>query len=352
MKIMVTGNLGYVGPSVIQQLRSTYPCATLVGMDLGIFAHCLTGTKVLPERIIDMQLYKDVRDVTKLDFDGFSAVVHLAAISNDPMGNAFERITDEINCQSSLKIAELAKSAGVRNYVFASSCSVYGAASGRAKTEDDELNPLTAYAKSKIDTELGLKKLASDDFVVTCLRFATACGFSDRTRLDLVVNDFVAGAITSGVINVLSDGTPWRPLIHIADMARAIDWAVNRKSDNGGALLILNTGSDQWNYQVKELAQAVATEIPGTKVKVNINAVPDNRSYKVDFSKFRQMAPNHQPQISLSQTVKELRDGLIAMGFVDSDFHNSDFIRLNVLKNHISSNVLTQDLNWITKNVF
>ena len=348
MKIMVTGNLGYVGPSVIQQLRSTYPGATLVGMDLGIFAHCLTGTKVLPERIIDMQLYKDVRDVTESDFNGFSAVVHLAAISNDPMGNEFERITDEINCQSSLKIAELAKCAGVRNYVFASSCSVYGAASERAKKEDDELNPLTAYAKSKIDTELGLKKLASDGFVVTCLRFATACGFSDRTRLDLVVNDFVAGAITSGVINVLSDGTPWRPLIHIADMARAIDWAVNRKSENGGALLILNTGSDQWNHQVQELAQAVATEIPGTKVKVNINAVPDNRSYKVDFSKFRQMAPNHQPQKSLSQTVKELRDGLIAMGFINNDFHNSDFMRLNVLRNHINSKILTQDLNWIT----
>ena len=349
MKIMVTGNLGYVGPSVIQQLRVTYPDAELVGMDLGIFAHCLTGTKALPERIIDTQLYKDVRNVTKLDFEGFSAVVHLAAISNDPMGNSFERITDEINCKSSLKIAELAKSAGVRNYVFASSCSVYGAASGQAKKEDDELNPLTAYAKSKIDTELGLAKFASDDFVVTCLRFATACGFSERTRLDLVVNDFVAGAITSGVINILSDGTPWRPLIHIADMARAIDWAVNRASDNGGALLILNTGSDQWNYQVLELAEAVAAVIPGTKVKVNINAAPDNRSYKVDFSKFRKLAPMYQPQISLSETVQGLRDGLVSMSFVDSEFHNSDYMRLNVLKNHMSSNRLTQDLNWITK---
>ncbi len=347
MKIMVTGNLGYVGPSVIQQLRVTYPDAELVGMDLGIFAHCLTGTKALPERILDTQLYKDVRNVTKLDFEGFSAVVHLAAISNDPMGNSFERITDEINCKSSLKIAELAKSAGVRNYVFASSCSVYGAASGQAKKEDDELNPLTAYAKSKIDTELGLANFASDDFVVTCLRFATACGFSERTRLDLVVNDFVAGAITSGVINILSDGTPWRPLIHIADMARAIDWAVNRGSDNGGALLILNTGSDQWNYQVLELAEAVAAVIPGTKV--NINAAPDNRSYKVDFSKFRKLAPMHQPQISLSETVQGLRDGLVSMSFVDSEFHNSDYMRLNVLKNHMSSNRLTQDLNWITK---
>jgi len=346
---MITGNLGYVGPSVIKQLRSTYPNAELIGVDLGIFAHCLTGAKVLPERLIDTQIYKDIRNVTELDFVGVSAVVHLAAISNDPMGNSFERITDEINYQSSLKIAELAKNAGVSKYVFASSCSVYGAAAARPKKECDDLNPLTAYAKSKIDTELGLEKLVSDDFIVTCLRFATACGFSDRTRLDLVVNDFVAGAITGGVINILSDGTPWRPLIHISDMARAIDWAVDRNHENGGIFLIINTGSDQWNYQVKELARAVALEIPGTKVKVNINAPPDNRSYKVDFSKFSEMAPNHQPVTSLAQTVQGLRDGLTAMGFVDKNFHSSDFMRLNVLKNHMSNNRLTQNLNWINK---
>jgi len=347
MKIMITGNLGYVGPSVIKKLRSTYPKAELIGLDLGIFAHCLTGVKVLPERIINTQVYKDVRNVTELDFEGVSAVVHLAAISNDPMGNSFERITDEINYQSSLKIAELAKNAGVSNYIFASSCSVYGAATGQPKKECDDLNPLTAYAKSKIDTELGLEKLASDDFIVTCLRFATACGFSDRTRLDLVVNDFVACAIAGGVINILSDGTPWRPLIHISDMARAIDWAVGRKHENGGTFLIINTGSDQWNYQVKELANTVAQEIPGTEVQVNINAAPDNRSYKVDFSKFRDLAPNHQPIISLAQMLQGLRDGLTAMGFADKNFHNSDFMRLNVLKKHMSTNRLTQNLNWI-----
>ena len=235
----------------------------------------------------------------------------------------------------------------MHNYVFASSCSVYGAASERPKKENDQLNPLTAYAKSKIDTEVGLSQLASDDFVVTCLRFATACGFSERTRLDLVVNDFVAGAIAGGVINILSDGTPWRPLIHISDMARAIDWAVGRKTDNGGTLLVVNAGSDEWNYQVKDLAEAVATEIPGTKVKLNKNAAPDNRSYKVDFSKFQELAPNHQPQISLSEAVQGLRDGLINMDFMDSDFHSSDFIRLNVLKNHMSAKRLSRDLNWI-----
>ena len=346
MKIMVTGNLGYIGPSVIHQLRRSYPDAELVGMDLGIFSHCLTGIRATPERKLNYQIYKDVRNVTESDFEGFYAVVHLAAISNDPMGNTFERITDEINCKSSLKIASLAKSAGVRNYVFASSCSVYGAASESPKKEDDDLNPLTAYAKSKIETEIGLKDIASEDFIITCLRFATACGFSERTRLDLVVNDFVAAAITNGIINILSDGTPWRPLIHIADMARAIDWAAKRLSSNGGTMLIVNAGSDNWNYQVKDLAEAVATEISGTKVEVNINALHDDRSYKVDFSKFRGLAPDHQPQISLIETIKELRDGLLEMGFSDGKFRDSKFIRLNVLNDHISSNRLTNNLEW------
>ena len=347
MKILVTGNLGYVGPSVMQQLRATYPEAELVGMDLGIFAHCLTGVKASPERVINKQIFKDVRTVTKSDFEGFSAVVHLAAISNDPMGNSFARVTDEINCKSSIKIANLAKSAGVCNYVFASSCSVYGVASEFAKKEDDDLNPLTAYAKSKIDTEVGLEDLASEDFIVTCLRFATACGFSDRTRLDLVVNDFVAGAVTNGIISILSDGTPWRPLIHISDMARAMDWAVSRESHNGGTMLVVNTGSDSWNYQVKDLAEAVAAEVPGTKVEVNLSAPPDKRSYRVDFSKFKQLAPNHQPLVSLSQAVRGLRDGLLEMNFSDGDFRNSKLMRLNVLNEHIASDRLTADLDWI-----
>jgi len=348
MKIMITGNLGYIGPSVVHQLRASYPEAELVGMDLGIFSHCFTGTRSLPERVINSQIYKDVRKVTETDFEGFSAVVHLAAISNDPMGNTFEKITDEINCNSSLQIARLAKKAGVKNYVFASSCSVYGAASDSPKKEEDELNPLTAYAKSKIETENGLKELAGEEFIITCLRFATACGCSERTRLDLVLNDFVAAAITKGVIDILSDGTPWRPLIHISDMARAIDWGVQRKANNGGYMLSVNAGSDSWNYQIKDLAEAVAQELPGTKVQVNANAVKDDRSYKVDFSKFKELAPEYQPQMTLSETIKELKEGLNKMEFSDSDFRNSEFIRLNVLKDHMTSKRLSHNLEWIS----
>ena len=347
MKILVTGNLGYIGPSVMLQLRRSYPLAQLVGMDLGFFAHCLTGVNAYPERVVDHQIYKDVRDVEQDDLEGFDTIIHLAAVSNDPMGEEFAVVTDEINCQSSIKIATLAKTAKVKNYVFASSCSVYGEASEFAKKENDDLNPLTAYAKSKIDTETRIANLASDEFVVTCLRFATACGFSARTRLDLVLNDFVAAAISNGVISILSDGSPWRPLIHVSDMGRAIDWATSRKASNGGAMLVVNAGSDEWNYQIKELAAAVANQIPGTTVEINLNAAPDKRSYKVDFAKFRELAPNHQPQVSLIDAIKGLRDGLLGMNFSNGDFRNSDFMRLNVLKGHISSERMSDHLGWL-----
>ena len=347
MKILVTGNLGYVGPSVMLQLRRSYPSAYLVGMDLGFFAHCFTGVQVSPESILDHQIYKDVRDVNQDDFEGFDTVVHLAAISNDPMGKEFETVTNEINYQSSIKIANLAKSSKVKSYVFASSCSVYGEASEFAKKEDDDLNPLTAYAKSKIETEIEVAGLASEEVVVTCLRFATACGFTARTRLDLVLNDFVAAAIAEGTIRILSDGTPWRPLIHVSDMGRAIDWAVSRTAINGGSMLVINAGSDEWNYQIKELAMVVADQICGTSIEINLDAAPDKRSYKVDFAKFRELAPNHQPQVSLIEAVKGLRDGLSEMNFSNRDFRNSNLMRLNVLKGHIQSKRMTNRLTWI-----
>lgn len=348
MNILITGNLGYVGPSVIKQLRSTYPSARLVGLDVGFFAHCLTGVDIYPDVLLNEQWYGDVRHINVDMLRGFDAVVHLAAISNDPMGKTFEKVTDEINCQSSVRIAKLAKEAGVKNYVFASSCSVYGFAEGGPRQEEDELNPLTAYAKSKIGTEEGVKTLADDTFTVTCLRFATACGFSARTRLDLVLNDFVAGAVSTGEISILSDGTPWRPLIHVDDMALAIEWAVDRPASAGGAFLSINAGSDEWNYQVKDLADAVARVVPDTKVSINPDAVPDKRSYQVSFAKFRELAPNHQPRVTLEAAVEGLKNGLQKMKFGDANFRTSEFIRLVVLKNHMASQRVNEDLFWIS----
>jgi nucleoside-diphosphate-sugar epimerase len=348
MKILITGNMGYVGPSVMCRLRKTYPDAEIVGLDSAFFAHCLTNAVALPEFYLDKQIFMDVRDIPQKLLEGFDVVVSLAAISNDIMGKIDESLTLDVNCYAGLKLAQLAKNAGVNSFVFASSCSVYGAGGEGAKTEQADINPLTAYAKSKIQTENGLEPLADKNFKVTCLRFATACGMSDRLRLDLVINDFVACALASKKITVLSDGSPWRPLIHVKDMALAIDWAIGREVSSGGPFLIVNTGSDTWNYQVKDLAQAVAKEISGTDVDINLNAPPDKRSYQVDFAYFKKLAPKHQPQVDLKTAVGELKEGLEAMRFSNGDFRDSEFMRIKVLTGHRDAGRLTQDLRWTT----
>lgn len=346
MKILITGNMGYVGPSVVRQFRQSINDAEIVGYDNGYFAHCLTTTEKLPETQVDHQFFGDVRNLSDEHLRGVDAVVHLAAISNDPMGKRFEAVTKEINQDSSVRIAKLCAKNGVKNFVFASSCSMYGQADGGARKESDPTNPLTAYARSKIGTEEQLAAADLGELTVTCLRFATACGMSDRLRLDLVLNDFVACAVSSGTITVLSDGSPWRPLIDVRDMARAIDWGASRTPDNGGKLLSVNAGSDVWNYQVKDLAHAVAEIIPGTNVSINTDAPPDKRSYKVDFSLFKSLAPNHQPNTSLSDSIARLKAGLESIGFTNGDFRDSDFMRLKVLESHMSGNRLSEDLRW------
>ena len=346
MKILITGNMGYIGPCVADQLQRAYPDAVLIGYDMGYFAHCLTGAATLPETRIDQQYFGDMRALDPAILKGVDAVVHLAAISNDPMGNTFEKVTQDINYESSARLARLAKEAGVERFVFASSCSMYGFAEGGPRKEDDVLNPLTAYARSKVATEKTLQDLATNDFVVTSLRFATACGMSERLRLDLVLNDFVAGAVAAHQITILSDGTPWRPLIHIEDMARAIDWAIGREITNGGSFLAVNTGSDEWNYQVKDLAQAVAQVIPGVSVSINKNAQPDKRSYQVDFSLFKKLAPKHQPRVDLTGAIRGLKEGLEGMGFADGNFRNSQFMRLKVLTHLRERSILDDQLNW------
>jgi nucleoside-diphosphate-sugar epimerase len=346
MKILVTGNMGYVGPGAISQLRESYPNAELIGYDTGFFANYLTNVSILPEAKLNKQIFGDVRNFDSNVLNDIDAVVYLAAISNDPMGNKFEDITMEVNYKSAVKIAKAGKEKGVKTFVFASSCSVYGAAGETAKVESDTLNPLTAYARSKIAAEKDLKILADNDFTVTCLRFATACGYSNRLRLDLVVNDFVAGALVSKRIDILSDGTPWRPLINVLDMARAIDWAVGRKAQNGGNFLVVNTGSNEWNYQVKELAEAVAEVVIGCEVTVNPDAPADKRSYNVNFDLFKKLAPNHQPIFKLKPTVSGLYENLKGMGFEDPDFRTKNLIRLNVINQLQKKGFLNKDLFW------
>ncbi len=346
MNILITGNMGYVGPSVVRRFRALWPQANLTGLDMGYFASCLTNAQVLPECCIDRQVFGDVRCVPDGIFDGVDAVVHLAAVSNDPMGNRFESVTHDINHRASVGLATLAKRAGVKTFVFASSCSMYGSADDRPRNEDSPLNPLTAYARSKVATEQDLQAIADRHFSATSLRFCTACGMSDRLRLDLVLNDFVAGAVASGTINILSDGTPWRPLIDVEDMASAIEWAVQRGLSGDGGFLAVNVGRDEFNYQVKDLAEAVAAEIPGVTVSVNPNAQPDKRSYRVSFERFARLAPDHQPQFDLKTSIRRLRDGLTGMGFQDPQFRNSRLIRLKVLNELVDAGVLSDKLEW------
>lgn len=344
MKIIITGNMGYVGPLVVARLRAAFPKARLIGFDAGYFASCLTGTSEAPEKLLDEQVRGDVRAFPAELLEGADAVVQLAAISNDPMGQAFEKVTAEINEEAVVSIARAAKAAGVGRVVFASSCSVYGFASDAARAETSEVNPLTAYARSKVGSERRLAELASPDFLVTCLRFATACGMSPRLRLDLVLNDFVAGALATGRIDILSDGTPWRPLIDVRDMARAVEWAVGRPVSAGGESLVVNVGRDEANAQVKELAEAVRRRVPGTGVSVNPAAVPDKRSYKVDFSLYRRLAPDHQPACTLDDSVRSLVEGL--GGFKDKDFRKSSLMRLNVLSALRAGGGLDEGLRW------
>lgn len=349
MKILITGNLGYIGPCVTRHLRARYPRATLVGLDMGYFAHCLTNAASLPESCLDVQYFGDVRRPPADALEGTNAIVHLAAISNDPMGNAYEAATLDVNFNASVELARRAKAHGVRSFVFASSCAIYGAAGDGPRTEHSPANPLTPYARSKVMTECALGNLASATFRTTCLRFATACGMSERLRLDLVLNDFVASAVSTGRITVLSDGTPWRPLINVRDMAVAIEWAIERDMDHGGRHLVVNAGSNEWNYQVRDLAQAVAEAIPGTEISLNRDAAPDKRSYRVDFSLFQQLAPRHRPAMRLAQTVTDLRAGLEATGFRNADFRNSQFMRLRVLSDLQSRGLLSPTLEWTGK---
>lgn len=351
MKILITGNMGYVGPLVVRRLRDSHPGAELVAYDAGYFAHCLTGAERFPESRVDLQYFGDIRRLSPELLRGVDAVVHLCAISNDPMGALFEDITLDINYRASIELAKQAKQAGVKRFVFASSCSVYGFAEGGPRREEDAVNPLTAYAKSKISTEKDLAALASETFTATCLRFATACGMSDRLRLDLVLNDFVAGALASKRINILSDGTPWRPLIHVKDMARAIDWAIQRDPRDGGACLTVNVGSDAWNYQVKDLAAAVAKLVPAVEVSINKDAQPDKRSYRVNFDKFTKLAQGFLPEVDLEMAVVDLRNGLMAMKFQDPDFRKGEFVRLVTLRQLRESGQLTDDLVWKDRQV-
>ena len=341
MKIMLIGHRGYIGPVAATHLTRALPGAEVHGVDANWFDG--SESDPFPDAAFASQSRADVRDLGPADFAGMDAVVALAAVSNDPIGKEFEGATAEINSEAVLGAAKAARAAGVRRFVFASSCSMYGAGSDSFRKETDTLNPLTAYARSKVATEEGLRPLATDEFMITSLRFSTACGASPMLRLDLVLNDFVATALRTGRIEVLSDGTPWRPLIHVEDMARAIEWAVTREGDK---LIEVNVGSQDWTWQIGQLAKDVGEVLGGVAVEINTNAAPDNRSYRVDFSRFAALAPDHQPQKNFREAVEELAAQVGRIDFAGKSVRESRFIRLNVLRDHVAGGRLDGHLRW------
>lgn len=343
-KTLIIGNLGYIGPVLTKYLRDHHDNQYLIGYDTGFFENCTLDHRAARAYQIDQQIYGDVRSFDEKYLSGIDHVIYLAAISNDPMGNVFAQQTSDINHRSAVKIALAARRNGVQNFVFASSCSTYGFGGDQAKTEQDEINPLTAYARSKMFAERDLAPIATDNFKISCLRFGTACGASPRLRLDLVLNDFVASAISQGQITILSDGSPLRPLIDVKDMAAALHWATNREGD---AFLTINVGCNDWNFSVREIAQKVCDLFDNVSLSINQDAEPDKRSYKVDFSLFQKLSGDVYPQRSLDDTIAEIADHIKSTHYDLRDFRKGPLMRLNMLKELIDDGRVNTDLYWL-----
>lgn len=332
-KILILGNQGYVGSVLVSYLKQNYQDSQIIGFDSEIYKNCLTSEKD-PESFLDKQIVGDVRNFDESILDKVEVIVYLAAISNDPMGSAFQKLTLDVNFYSCIKIAKLAKKHKVKRFIFASSCSIYGSNQGYAKKEKDGLDPLTTYAKSKIESEKQLEILSDEDFKVMCLRFATACGSSPRLRLDLALNDFVASAFVNKKIILLSDGSSWRPFISVKDMCRAIAWVIyGLNFDN---FLSVNIGSNHWNFQIKDLAKKTSEILNNIPYEIGKDKVRDKRSYKVNFDKFNLMAKGYLPEEKLENTIREMHATLEKINFNIKDFRRSDLIRLVVLKRYLN----------------
>ena len=342
MRVLVTGHKGYIGTIMVPMLQEEG--FDVVGLDNDLFEGCNFGDHSICRGISDVAyVRKDIRDVGPSDLQGVDSVIHLCALSNDPLGNFNPEITYEINYKASVRLARLAKKTGVQRYLFSSSCSVYGAAGADVVNEKSKTNPITPYGISKIRAENEISKLADADFSPTFLRSATSYGVSPMLRFDLVLNNLVAWAHTTGTVLLKSDGTALRPITHIEDISRAFITVLNASRD----LIhnqIYNVGITEENWRIRELAEIAKETVPNSEVKFSKDAEPDKRSYRVDFSKIAQTLTDFKPKWNARLGAKQLYDAYRKFGITLEEFEGPRYRRITHLENSVNAALLDKTL--------
>jgi len=339
MRVLITGHNGYIGSVLVPMVRAAGH--DVVGLDTFLFEGGTFG----PDGSQVDALRMDLRDVQLPDLEGFDAVMHLAALSNDPLGDVNPQCTYEINHVGSVRLARLAKEAGVPRLIFASSCSLYGVAGDEMLTEEAAFNPITPYGVSKVLFERDVSKLADDDFSPTFLRNSTAYGVSPRLRADVVVNNLVAIAFTTGEVLIQSDGTPWRPLVHIEDIARAFLAVLHapRELVHNEAF---NVGRSEENYRVRDLGELVEQVVPGSKVQYAEGGGPDPRCYRVDCGKLMRTLPEYQPEWTVRRGMQQLRDAFQRNGLTREELLGDRYFRIKRIRALQSEGLLDASLRW------